>query len=227
MNGESQRGEMMRKARYSAILACCVAAGPACAESGGFFKDMFSGGGRDSPSIMAPKALDPNEAYCPHVTIADGTAVVQSYAGAAGDRNRLRHQIVFGELSRECTANPDGSLTVKVGVILRALLGPAGAPGRFETPLTFAIKYNDRTINAHTRRLAVTIPSGAAQGTTSVVEDGLTVPADKVQAYEIEVALAGPAGRAKAPARTASKRGAKPSDDGGAVAGSDAEAAGQ
>lgn len=218
---------MMRTIRLSAILVCCVAAGPASAESGGFFKDMFNGGGRDSPSMMAPKALDPNEAYCPPVAVSDGTAVLQSYAGAAGDRNRLRHQIVFGQLSRECTANPDGSLTVKVGAILRAMLGPAGAPGRFETPLTFAIKYNEKTITSRTRRLAVTIPSGAAQGTASAVEDGLIVPAGMALGYDIEVALAGAPGRSKPQARTTSKRGAKPTDDGAGLTGGDAESAGQ
>ncbi len=182
----------MRMIRLLGVFALGLfsVSGPALAESGGFFKDMFSGG-RDSPSMMAPKALDPNEAYCPYVAVTDGTAVLQSFAGAAGDNNRLRHQIVFGQLSRECATRPDGSITVKIGAMVRVLLGPAGAPGHFDAPLTFAIKYNEKTVVSRTRRLSITVPAGAAQGTASAVEDGLIVPADMAMGYDIEVALGG------------------------------------
>lgn len=226
MIGHTHRGDRTRNACLLAVFALCAANAPARAESGGFFKDMFSGSG-SSPSLMAPKAFDPNDAYCPPVAVSDGAAVLQSFAGAAGDRNRLRHQIVFGQISRECTTNPDGSLTVKVGAILRVLLGPAGAAGRFEAPLTFAIKFNEKTVTARSRRVAVTVPSGSAQGTASAIEDGLIVPADMALGFEIEIGLSGQPARSRPQARAASKRDAKPGAADAAATEGGAQAAGQ
>ncbi|MBB2963931.1 hypothetical protein [Methylobacterium sp. R2-1] len=171
------------------------------AEPGGFFKNMFSGGEGSAPSIAAPRAQDPDDVYCPPVFVPDGGAAIQAFAGAAGDKTRLRHQIVFGRLSRECKARPDGSVAVRVGVELRALLGPAGAAGRFEAPVTIAVKYNEQPVMARTHRVAVTVPSGAAQGEATVIENDLSVPADKAMSYDIEVTLTGAPARAKPVAR--------------------------
>ncbi len=175
-----------------------AAPGAARAESGGFFKNMFGGGGGEggAPSLAAPRAQDPDDVYCPPVYVPDGGAAIQAFAGAAGDKSRLRHQIVFARLSRECKARPDGSVAVRVGVELRALLGPAGAAGRFEAPVTIAVKYNEQPVMARTHRVAVSVPAGAVQGEATVIENDLSVPADKAMGYDIEVTLAG-AARAK------------------------------
>ncbi|AWI87292.1 hypothetical protein C0214_02410 [Methylobacterium sp. DM1] len=174
--------------------------GAARAESGGFFKNMFGGGEGGSSSLTAPRAQDPDDVYCPPVFVPDGGAAIQAFAGAAGDKTRLRHQIVFARLSRECKARPDGSVAVRVGVELRALLGPAGAAGRFEAPVTIAVKYNEQPVMARTHRVAVSVPAGAVQGEATVIENDLSVPADKATGYDIEVTLAG-AVRAKPAAR--------------------------
>ena len=136
----------MRRAWLIAGGLALAASGGARAESGGFFKNLFGGGGGASEggggSLTAPRALDPDDVYCPPVLVADGGAAIQAFAGAAGDNSRLRYQIAFARYSRECKARPDGTVGVRVGVELRALLGPAGAPGRFEAPVTVSIKYN-------------------------------------------------------------------------------------
>ncbi|CAO4156784.1 DUF3617 domain-containing protein [Methylorubrum thiocyanatum] len=178
--------------------------GTARAEPGSFFKNMFGGGGGGeggTPSITTPRAQDPDDVYCPPVFVPDGGAAIQAFAGAAGDNRRLRHQIVFGRLSRECKARPDGSVAVRVGVELRALLGPAGAAGRFEAPVTIAVKSNEQPVMSRTHRVAVAVPAGAAQGEATVIENDLVVPADKAIGYDIEVTLAGTPARAKPAAR--------------------------
>lgn len=223
----------MRAANQAAglLLAMVTGIGPASAEPGGFFKNLFSGGGSggggEAPAIGLPQAQDPNDVYCPTISVIDGGAVLQSFAGAAGDNSRLRHQIVFSRMSRECALRPDGTLAVKVGVEVRAMLGPAGAPGRFDAPLMIAITNNDKTITARTHRLAVTIPSGSAQGTASVIEDGLIVPADMAQAYDIAIGLGAQAGRPKAPPKTAAKRKRPATDEATATSASEAPVAGQ
>ena len=175
------------------LAAPCVAPGPARAETGGFFKNLFGGGEGGGASVAAPQAQDPDDVYCPPVFVPDGGAAVQAFAGAAGDKSRLRHQIVFGRLSRECKARPDGSVAIRVGVELRALLGPAGAPGRFDVPVTIAVKYNEKPVMVRTHRVAVPVPAGSVHGEATVIENDLGVPADKAMGYDIEVSLAGAA----------------------------------
>ncbi len=185
---------MTTTARLAAIIGLALTGG-AQAESGGFFKNMFGGGsgegGGGGGSLMAPKAFDPNDVYCPNVFVPDGGAAIQSFAGAAGDNTRLRHQIVVSRLSRECRAMGDGSVSVRVGVELRAMLGPAGAPGRFDAPVTVSITYGDKPVMSRPHRVTIPIPAGTAQGEASLIENDLVVPADKAWGYDIEVTLAG------------------------------------
>lgn len=210
------------QACFVAGLLLIAGTGVAGAEQGSFFKNLFSGNGvGEAPTITAPRARDPDDAYCPPVTVADGAAAFPAASGTV-----LGHQITFGRISRECAARGDGTLSVKVGVELRALLGPAGAPGRFDAPLTIAIKYNGTVLTARSRRVAVTVLPGAAQGTAAVIEADLPVPPDAAVGYDIEVGLAG---TAKAPAKVAAKR-KKPATQPAtqeATATSEAPAAGQ
>lgn len=182
-----------------AMLLTLPACGAARAESGSLFKNLFSGGSDGSPAITAPRAYDPEEAYCPAVTVNEG-AVVRAFAGAAGDNTRLRHQIVFGQISRECTAQANGSIRVKVGVELRAMLGPAGSPGRFDAPLSIALAYGGAVLSARSRRVGVVVPAGTAQGRAAVIEADMIVPAGKTIGYDITVSLGGrvPAARVSA-----------------------------
>jgi len=186
-------------------LAVSAGIGPASAESGSFFKNLFGNGGgsETSPSLTTPKAMDPEDAYCPEVDIADGGSVLRTFAGSAGDGSRLHHQIGFGQLGRECAVRSDGSVSVKVGAQVRALLGPTGKPGRFDIPVTIALKFNDQVLAARSRRVAIQVPDGAAQGTVSVIENDLIVPPAKAVGYDIVVSLAGPAARDPGPGRSA------------------------
>lgn len=199
----------------AALLAIALAGiGGAQAESGSFFKNMFGGGGGssggDAPGLTAPRAQDPDEAYCPQIDVRDGAAAIRAFAGSADDSGHLRHQITFGQMSRECTVRAGGAVGVRVGVQLRALLGPAGAPGLFDTPLTVSLKYNDKVVASHARRVAVSVPAGAVQGQASVVEDELLVPADMAIGYDIEVALAGAPAHPKASAKSTGRHAKRP-----------------
>jgi hypothetical protein len=86
---------------------------------------------------------------------------------------------------------------VKVGVQVRALLGPGGSGGRFDAPVTIVLKRGDTTILTRSRRVALTIPAGQFEQSGVVVEDGMAVPAG-IGEFDIEVSLGSP-GRAAAP----------------------------
>lgn len=187
---------ILRLAGLALTVSC--AAGGVRAQDGNFLTNIFKYGGTTVPPSQ-PKELE--EAYCPPVDVSEGGAALQTYGGRGGDKSGLRSQIMLSNFARECTRRQDGSITVRVGVEGRVLLGPAGAPGRFEAPLQIAIKFGDKVVASRARRLVATVPAGQAQGTFSIVEEDLSVPAEMTRDYEIEVGLGGPRRPSRAPAR--------------------------
>lgn len=188
-------------------LLLVLAATGVRAEDGNFLSNLFKYGGTTVPPSQ-PKELE--APYCPPVGVSEGGAALQTLAGRTADRPNIRTQITLGRLARECTRREDGSITVKIGVEGRVLLGPAGAPGRFDVPLTIAIKSDEKVVTSRFRRIATTVAPGEAQGFFSVIEEDITVPAAMTRDYEIEVGLGGsgpkaakPAPRRKAPVAAA------------------------
>ncbi|WP_132255996.1 hypothetical protein [Methylobacterium segetis] len=179
-------------------LVLALAATAAGAEEGNFLSNMFKYGG---PTVPPSQGKDLEPPYCPPVGVSEGGAALQTLGGRAGDKASIRTQITLGRLARECTRREDGSITVKVGVEGRVLLGPAGAPGRFDVPLTIAVKSDEKVVVSRFRRLSASVGAGEAQGFFSVVEEDISVPAAMTRDYEIEVGLGGGAKAAKAPAR--------------------------
>jgi hypothetical protein len=149
--------------------------------------NLLAFGAEGPPPVAAEAPIDVLD--CPPVTVAEGAAAARGGAGG---------QVSISDLARECTGRRDGTVLVKVGVQLRALLGPGGASGRFDTPVSIVVRRGDQVLSSRTRRVAITIPAGQAESTTSIVEDGLVVPPGTGE-FEVEVALR--AGAAAAPAR--------------------------
>ncbi|KAB1075351.1 hypothetical protein F6X51_03745 [Methylobacterium planeticum] len=178
-------------------LGVLAASGPR-AEEGNFLSNIFKYGGTTVPPSQAPELEAP---YCPPVGVTEGGAALQAMGGSAGNAASIRTQMSLGRLARECVRRQDGSISVKVGVEGRVLLGPAGAPGRFDVPLTIVIKYDDKVVTSRSHRTSVTVAPGEAQGFFSVIEEDLVVPAAMTRDYEIEVGLGGGAKAKKAPAR--------------------------
>lgn len=198
-----------------AAVVAVLGASPLRAEEGNFLTNMFKYGGTTVPPSQPADSEPP---YCPTVTVPEGGAAIQVYGGRGGDGANLRHQITLGRVARECNRLQDGTLSVKVGVEGQVLLGPVGAPGRFEAPVSFAIKAGGKAIVARQRRVAVQVPAGQAQGLFSLVEDNLIVPAAMSQNYDIEVrlgaapkAVAAPKGRKASP--TSEERVAAPAKE--------------
>ena len=194
--------------RASAVAVAFLAAFPALSqtsgqESGSWFTNLLRYGGLTAPPA-APSPSD--DAYCPAVGIIEGGSAMQAFSGGrTGDANALRHQISIAQVARECTAQENGAILVKVGIEGRALVGPAGSAGRFDSPVTFVIKRGDRVVAAKTQRVAVAIPPGETQASFIAVENGLVVPPGTGE-YEIEVGLVHGAGTG-APAERRSKKG--------------------
>ncbi|MDN3571861.1 hypothetical protein [Methylobacterium longum] len=171
----------VRSLVLAAGLAASLGAAPARAQEGNILSNLFKFGGTTVPPSQ-PESLDP--AYCPPVEIAEGAAATRILAGGT-----VRTQFSLARLARECARRQDGSITVKVGVEVNVLLGPAGAPGRFDVPVTFQIRHEGKVVTSRVERASVVVGSGEAQGFATIVADELLVPAAVTTDYDIAVGV--------------------------------------
>jgi hypothetical protein len=104
-----------------------------------FFGTPSSPVGEASASA-APNAtgVDPSE-DCPGVDVRAGASTMQLNApGQDATAVTVRYQVTIARTARECIVRGT-NLTVKVGVLGRIILGPAGVPGQLEIPLRIAL----------------------------------------------------------------------------------------
>lgn len=149
------------------------------ANEGGFsFSNLFA---REAePTVVAAGAQLPYAGYCPSVTVIEGGASLQQRSG----------QVILGQLARECTDAPDGSVIVKVGAEGRVVLGPSGAPGRFDVPIRFVVSDGATVYANRVRRTSVTVSAGQPNGFFALVEEGIVIPAGAAaRGFDIEVGL--------------------------------------
>ena len=163
------------------VLAASLGASPAGAQEGNILSNLFKFGGTTVPPSQS-ESLDP--AYCPPVEVAEGAAASRILAGGA-----VRTQFSLARLARECARRQDGSIAVKVGVEVNVLLGPAGAPGRFDVPVTFQIRHEGKVVASRVERASVVVGPGEAQGFAAIVADELLVPVALTADYDIAVGV--------------------------------------
>ncbi|MCJ2135001.1 hypothetical protein MKK69_13190 [Methylobacterium sp. J-026] len=163
------------------VVAAALAAFPARAEEGNIFSNLLKFGGTTVPPSQA-EGLEPP--YCPPVEVAEGAAATRTLAGS-----EVRTQFSLGRLARECTRLQDGSISVKAGVEVNVLLGPAGAPGRFDVPVTLQIRHDGKVVTSRVERASVVVGPGEAQGFATIVADALLVPTALTADYDIAVAV--------------------------------------
>lgn len=115
--------------------------------------------------------------YCPEVRIRQGTESVRRYVrGYEDDPGYVVWQAAISETARECLYDPQGNVTIRVGVSGRLLAGPKGGPGQVALPLRVAVVQGvDDLLASDLHQLSLTIP---AANTTSFAEvREITLPA--------------------------------------------------
>src|SRR5882672_664124 len=125
----------------AAALAGCSSDSVVGSSDGSFgnrFSSFFSSA---TPGVTqaASRTASAPDIDCPGVDIRTGASTLNMAAkttqATAGD---LRYQLSFGQTARECLVQGD-SLTIKVGVQGRVILGPMGSPGQVDVPLRYAV----------------------------------------------------------------------------------------
>src|SRR5712691_9434797 len=156
------------------------------------FTSLFSGA---TPGVTQPHSPTPSapDVECPGLDIRTGASTMNLAARAAdATAGDLRYQLSFGQTARECLVQGD-SLTIKVGVQGRVILGPMGSPGQVDVPLRYAVVREGpepKTIATKFKRLSVIIGPDQSHVQFVDVEEGLSFPmptASDLAAYVVYV----------------------------------------
>lgn len=118
------------------------------------------------------------EVDCPSVDIRQGASTLQMNAPGSDQALGLRYQASFGRTARQCSVNA-GTLSIKIGVQGRLILGPAGAPGETQIPLRYALVregIEPKTVWSKLYILPVSLPPGQPNVPFTHVSEDLAVP---------------------------------------------------
>lgn len=174
MLGGFERGGRPAASLLVTVLALAVAG---CSGGGGIFggTSTTQQTAAQQEEIDVRRFLGPD--YCPEVRIRQGTESLRRYVrGYEEDPGYVVWQAAIGETARECLYDPQGNVTIRIGISGRLLAGPKGGPGEVALPLRIAVVQGvSEVLASDLHQLAVTIP---AANTTSFAEvREITLPA--------------------------------------------------
>jgi hypothetical protein len=139
------------------------------------------GGGAADQSPQTVADEQGRDIHCPAVTVRSGAAALQVPDGTPP--TDLRYQGAIGQLARECAVLGE-TMTMRVGVEGRVIVGPKGGPGNLQVPLRVALVAEGpkpEPIWSKFYSVQVAVPPNTTQVQFSHVEDDLTfaLPADR------------------------------------------------
>jgi hypothetical protein len=173
---------------------------------------FFSGAKPGVSQPAAPTASAP-EIDCPGVDVRGGASTLNMSAKAAdATAGDLRYQLSIAQTARECHVQ-GGTLTIKVGVQGRVIVGPMGGPGQIEAPIRYAVVREGpepRPIMTKFKRVPVVVPPDQSNINFVDIEEGLSFPLPSNAELDAYVVFVGfdeiGDGREKRPAKAPPKR---------------------
>lgn len=130
----------------------------------------------DEIAAQSP-ALPAIATECPPIKVRPGAEAVYYYGkGQVGNPKDLQYQAIIDKQSRNCTVS-NGLITVKMGVVGRLMLGPAGNQQSVNLPLRFAVERGDSTpLYSELYQIPVAITPPAQAGDFVKVVDNVQIP---------------------------------------------------
>ena len=123
-------------------------------------------------SAASTNALPAIATECPEIRVRPGSEALFYYGkGKVGDPRSLNYQAVIEKQSRNCVVS-NGLITVRMGVVGRLLLGPAGSQQSVDLPLRFAVERDEVAVFSERYDIPVTItPPNQSEEFIKVVEN--------------------------------------------------------
>lgn len=138
--------------------------------------------------------LSSDDIDCPNVDIRPGSSTLAiAGRGAESSAMDLRYQATIGRTAREC-ALLGATITIKVGVQGRVMIGPNGGPGQVDIPLRYALVHEGpepKTILTKLHRFPVTVGPDQTGVAFTHIEEDLTIPVPDLIALQSYVIYVG------------------------------------
>ena len=143
---------------------------------------VLGAGGEGKPEKIQQSELT---AYCPQVTLREGTAFFSSYAkGGQDDPAKLSYQASISDVTRSCS-RANGLLTLNVGVAGRIVPGPAGVAGSVKMPIRIAVLQGDTVLYSQLHNHEVAL-DGSGAATQFIFNDpNVTVPIPSEESLQV------------------------------------------
>jgi hypothetical protein len=171
------RKEMRTRARPAMLVLGLMLGG--CSSGSMSLPDMSNAFASFNPRATSTDASKPPEFECPSVGIRQGASTLTVSANPAEQTPlNLRYQVGIINTARECHLNGP-TLTMRVGVQGRVVLGPMGTAGEIEIPLRLAVvreAIEPKTIATKLQRIRVTLPPGDGNVPFTHVEEDVSFP---------------------------------------------------
>ena len=123
-------------------------------------------------ATASTNALPAIATECPPIKVRLGGEALFYYGkGKVGDARALNYQAVIEKQSRNCVVS-NGLITVKMGIVGRLLLGPAGNQTNVNVPVRFAVERDEVPLFSERYEIPVTItPPNQSEEFVKVVEN--------------------------------------------------------
>jgi len=127
-------------------------------------------------SAAATAALPAIATECPPIKVRPGGEALFFYGkGKVGDPHSLNYQAVLDKQSRNCIAS-NGLITVKMGVVGRVLLGPAGNQAEVDVPIRFAVERDGVPMYSEKYEIPTQIDASTQSGEFVKVVENVAIP---------------------------------------------------
>jgi hypothetical protein len=170
----------MFTSRHSLSLSLCLFLATVLAGCSATLERVgLGGGGKNSgsstASSAAPEGSEPTaqagaegqvrlrdyygSGYCPVIEVRDGTQVIRKYVKPKEpSADTIIWQASISETARQCSEDPNGTMTLKIGVSGRILAGPKGGPADVTVPIRVAVvKFQESVLASEFYKETVTI----------------------------------------------------------------------
>ena len=150
MRGMRARGAQLAGAAMLALTASLLSgcggasltgASPATGSPslGDRFSQLFGSKSQAAEAPSAPQQVQNSGLTCPRVSIRSGAATYAvGLPGKDASGMDLRYQATIIRTARDCNLN-NGTISARIGIMGRIIVGPAGAPPSVEVPLRVAV----------------------------------------------------------------------------------------
>ena len=124
-------------------------------------------------------------AYCPKVTLRDGTAYFSTYAkGGQDDASKMVYQASIADVTRDCSRN-NGTLTMNVAVAGKVVPGPLAKPGTITMPIRIAVMHGSQVLYSQLHQYKVQVSDMSAATQFVFNDPNVSVPEPTAKDYQV------------------------------------------